>query len=300
MSVLRVLVGLPASGKSTFAKQLKEDEGYRVYSSDEYREHLGIDTPNNIVFDTITKDLKQGLSDGYNCIFDALNLGRKKRSATIKVLKDSMKRQGKDLKVYCDLFVVPVSTCIERNKARAEKHGVTDEVIIKKQAGFQCPWYTDGFNEIFVHPLNIDEMPYDRDVLDTFNQDNPHHSLSLGGHWKKAYKYIEQNYIFTENFPFLLEAIKYHDDGKILTKQFRDSRGNDTDIAHYYWHENVSSYLFLQWAYCLGIYENEGEYPLTDWGKLYVANLINWHMRPLSGQSIVIFLKKIKGFWVMK
>lgn len=294
MCELRILVGLPASGKSTYAK-IAEKEGYKVFSSDEYREKMEKDTPNFVVFEKLLYDLRKSLKPDGKYILDALNLSRKRRKGIISDIKDYYKRlTAREVVVYCDLFVVPVEECIRRNNSRENKHGVDDAVILDKQSAFQCPWYSDGFDEIFVHPFKMDKMTYNREAFDTFNQDNPHHSLSLGDHWKKAYKYIEQNYIFTENFPFLLEAIKYHDDGKFFTKKYTDSRGNSTDIAHYYRHENVGAYLFLQRAFCTTQFEQEDEYPLTEWGKLYVANLINWHMRPFEWVKYSNLLEKDK------
>ena len=41
-------------------------------------------------------------------------------------------------------------------------------------------------------------------------------------------------------------ACKYHDLGKSYTKTYLDVHGNFTDVAHYYGHQNVSSYLVLQ------------------------------------------------------
>ena len=289
--VLKILVGLPACGKSTFANKLRVEENYLVYSSDKYRGRLGVDAPNNVVFDTLMRDLKASLLAGNSCVFDALNLSRKRRKNIIRIVRDGFRKRGMTLRVECELFVVPTDICIERNNLRANKKDVTDSVIIGKQSCFETPWYSDGFDEIHVHPIRVENLNFNRDSLDEFGQDNPHHTLTLGGHWRKAHNYIAEKYIFTESYPFLLEAIKYHDDGKFFTKEFRESVGNATEVAHYYSHENVSAYLFLQRAFCLGIYESGTEYPLTDWGKLYVANLINWHMRPRLWSNEKVKLK---------
>jgi hypothetical protein len=41
---------------------------------------------------------------------------------------------------------------------------------------------------------------------------------------------------------YLSFPAKYHDIGKEATKAFFDMKGNATEIAHYYNHQNVSSY----------------------------------------------------------
>ena len=57
-----------------------------------------------------------------------------------------------------------------------------------------------------------------------------------------------------------------HDEGKVFTKSFYDARGNPSEEAHYYSHERCGAYNSL-------FYEMPCEH-------LYVAQLIQWHMRP--------------------
>ena len=59
-----------------------------------------------------------------------------------------------------------------------------------------------------------------------------------------------------------------HDCGKPFCKQFKDAKGNDCDITHYYGHENVRAYdaLFFQYS------------PYDD--ALMVSILVNLHIRP--------------------
>ena len=64
-------------------------------------------------------------------------------------------------------------------------------------------------------------------------------------------------------------AALYHDIGKRFTKQFKNSKGEDTDIAHYYQHHLVSAYdsmFYLRW--------------LDDYTMLNVVKYIQWHMQP--------------------
>ena len=68
-------------------------------------------------------------------------------------------------------------------------------------------------------------------------------------------------------------AAYYHDIGKVLTKDYHDSKGNKTEHAHYYGHENAGAYFMLSEGYFL-------------WGPEYgndfiikVATFINFHMR---------------------
>ena len=268
-----MLVGIPGSGKSTYAKELKS-KGYLIYSSDEARKETD-NTDNTVLFDALHKQILSDLKNGKDYVLYATNLGRKRRISFL----DQIGRTN--VKRVCDLFVAPPDICKERNRKREDNHGVTDEVIDRMVSFFQCPWYTDGFEEIHVHSYTGPfDMGYTREDLMAFSQDNSHHTLTVGEHEEKVYEYIKEKYIFTEHFPFLLAAAKYHDDGKYFTKQFIDSRGNPSEDAHYYQHDNVSSYLFLLRGFCLRQFDQPEEYTLTTWAILYVATLINLHMRP--------------------
>lgn len=274
MTEFRMEVGLPSSGKSRYAENMRQN-GYTVFSSDEMREKDGI-RDNDVIFRTLHAGIIGALKKGKSCILDATNLGRKKRFS----LLEQAKRAG--AATVCDLFVVPVPVLKERNRSRENTHGVTDEVIEQMLRRFECPWYSDGFDRIEVHAYDGGYTPeYTKEDLMSFVQDNPHHLLTVGEHEEEAYRYIRINHALTEHYPFLLEAARYHDDGKFFTKTFFNMKGERTETAHYYGHDNVGSYLFLLRAFCTDQYERPDEYPLTEWGKLYVATLIGMHMRPL-------------------
>lgn len=130
MSEFIMLVGLPASGKSTYAEKLKE-KGYHVHSSDEIREELTGDVnsqdKNTDVFSELHKRVKNDLKNGISCVYDATNMIIKRRKAFLDEIKkyDCMKT--------CILFVVPVDVCKERNSHRKRKvpdSGKTGEEIL--------------------------------------------------------------------------------------------------------------------------------------------------------------------------
>ena len=196
-------VGIPGSGKSTYVNKLKNKE-YTVYSSDDLRESDAF-ADNNELFSFIHKNILDNLRKGKNCVMDATNLGRKKRA---NFLKD-VKKTG--AKCICELFVTPVYVCKENNRKRANNHGVTDEVIDVIVKRFECPWYADGFDEINVHAYSPEVsdnkmLGYNHNDLYMFEQDNPHHTMTVGLHAEKAEEYILENRILTENYPFLLNA----------------------------------------------------------------------------------------------
>ena len=68
----------------------------------------------------------------------------------------------------------------------------------------------------------------------------------------------------------LLTAMLFHDCGKPFCKQFKNNKGEDTEIAHYYGHENYGAYIFISKLTFLDEDTNN---------LLEVANYIQWHMR---------------------
>jgi hypothetical protein len=72
-------------------------------------------------------------------------------------------------------------------------------------------------------------------------------------------------------------AALYHDIGKRFTKQFKNAKGEDTEIAHYFNHHLVSAYDTL--FYLMDLEEET---------LLNITNYIQWHMQPF-------FLKKEKS-----
>lgn len=66
MNKLYMMIGLPASGKSTIAKELSKSEDAVIVSSDEIRRELGDindQSQNTKVFEEVEKRLKQNIME---------------------------------------------------------------------------------------------------------------------------------------------------------------------------------------------------------------------------------------------
>lgn len=75
-------IGVPSSGKSTWARKRRED-GYVWLSSDEIRKRNGYNISNQEVFEQMFKESVQLLNLGLNVIYDATNLSMKRRKHLI-------------------------------------------------------------------------------------------------------------------------------------------------------------------------------------------------------------------------
>ena len=272
-SIFVMLVGLPGSGKSTYTKQFIEN-GYVIHSSDAIREELTGDANNqdinSKVFETLHKRVKQDLRDGKKVIYDATNISWKRRKAFLQELNNI-----KCWKV-CNVIATPFEICIKQNDMRDRK--VPHEVIDRMYRNFDIPYYNEGWDRINII-YTKDEWKtlygsWNQFIYDTmdFNQDNEHHTLTLGEHCLLTKKYIRdqlnKGLINFDKGMELLVAGALHDCGKPYTQTYINKKG-ETDVkAHYYEHEHIGSYNVLFYDTTL----------IKDLDKLDISALIRWHM----------------------
>lgn len=233
MNKLYMLIGLPASGKSTIAKELSKSEGAIIVSSDEIRQELLGDindqTQNGKVFEEVEKRIKEGLLNG-NVIYDATNINYKKRRAFLQKLNKM------EVEKIAVLVATPYEECLARNANRDRR--VPEEVIKRMYESFYIPQYYEGFDDIQIK-YNSDHIFF-FDDLEDIKQDNPHHTLTVLKHCLKVEEILKkQNKQL--NVPINI-AGKLHDIGKLKTKTFMNMKGETTNIAHFYNHEKVSAY----------------------------------------------------------
>lgn len=261
-----MMIGLPASGKSTIAREIAEKENAVVISTDKLRKELLNDensqADNNLVFKEAEKRLKENISNGKNVIFDATNINYKKR-------RDWLNRFNKyNVEKIAILVATPYEECLERNSKRKRK--VPEEVITRMYHNFYIPQYYEGFDDIQIK-YNSDYLFF-FDDLEDMSQDNPHHTLTVLNHCKKVEEILqEQNKHLSIPINF---AGRLHDIGKLKTKTFTNKRGETTDVAHFYDHEKVSAYDSLFYINLRSRVEMRKDMEFV----LETLNLIQWHM----------------------
>lgn len=268
---LITLIGIPASGKTKWAREDSHHEfpGAVVIESDEYRQRLygdpSIQGDNSKLFAIIHADILALLERDQTVIFDASNLIVKNR---LHLLQTVAKTKCYKMAI---VFATQMKICQVRNSNR--NRVVPAHVINRMRESFTCPQTQEGFDEI---RISYDYDPADYVLQDlfaemaTFEQDNPHHSMTLGNHVLKVVDAIG-----TTN-PMLYYAALLHDNGKRMTKVFRDARGNPSEIGHFYNHENCGAYEALFYLNEIGLSEEK---------IIYICNLIQFHMRPYDAKT---------------
>jgi predicted kinase len=125
---VKILIGIPGSGKSTYAKEfIKKNEGWVIISRDSFRymlKNVGYCEPKieSLITDLMNVTVVKSLSRNLNVILDNTHVKESYINEAIKLVEH-----------YADVeympFDVPLETCILRDKAREKTVG---EDVIKR------------------------------------------------------------------------------------------------------------------------------------------------------------------------
>lgn len=244
MATLNIMIGIPGSGKSNYAKNNLLKNNTEYLSSDDIRIELyGFEdqTHNDIVFETMKKRTLNALKEGKDVIYDATNLNKKRRNSII----NEARKLGVQIDAY--LCCTPINIILERNITRVERQLPWDKLVQMIQS-IESPMYYEGFDNIYLVDGGMYNDVYDYNFLikecSGYNQDNPHHYETLEKHIKAVTKKAEslgETLKLRNDAEILRQAARYHDFGKLYTKSFNDKKEHYV----YYGHDKVSTYLYL-------------------------------------------------------
>lgn len=116
MAKLLILKGLPASGKSTYARELIRDPDWRRVSRDDLRTMFNnydyANSDEKLVNVVYLEAVRVALKTGYNVVSDACNLDARSEKALRMIARDY------DADVEVKFFDVPLEECIARDSMR--------------------------------------------------------------------------------------------------------------------------------------------------------------------------------------
>ena len=261
-----MMIGVPASGKSSIAAKYAEQYDAVIVSSDAIRGDLygdeSVQGDPAKVFHIVHENVKNCLRKGCNVIMDATNINSKKRAVFLREIS----KVCPDCQKIAVVVVADKDACVSRDLLRERTVGY--EVIERMIANFQPPFFYEGWDVIHYH--NTDE-PVElwgiMEKAEVFDQCNHHHSMRLGSHMMVAATHIE-------NFVDYVAAY-FHDIGKLYCQTF-----DDEGEAHYYNHHHIGAYVWLCSDMCYDWMHNDRSY--SAW---WVAQLICWHMTPYQYKS---------------
>ena len=310
-----MLVGLPASGKSTFSEEIVEGRDDIVYlSSDAIREEIHgdetiQDDPSKI-FKLMEERTKQAFKDGKHVIYDATNISRKRRRGLLQQLPRDIHKTA----VY---FATDFEVIKQQNAQR--ERVVPQDVIDRMYKNMQIPIYSEGWNNIV---FKYDDLTLDNDLPKQFTdavragvllnregydlmnfmasyfdeffkindlpQDSKYHNFSVSRHIYYVYKHVLDNYETedeTEKELMLWTAL-LHDVGKRFCKSFFNRKGEEVRYANFIGHEHVGSQMAVPILKRMGF---------DDKFIHNVATLIQFHMYLLDAKANKDKLKRQVG-----
>ena len=151
---LLIMVGLPGSGKSTWAKRYTRGyPSYQIISTDDIRRQLYGDAAIQGEWRDIWRRVIQQLSEGYQAItqgqasgviYDATNVRRRHRREFVQTARRYGYRPV--VAVWMD---VPLATCLMRNRARSRQ--VPTEIIEKmyRQLTAAPPTQAEALDQVY-------------------------------------------------------------------------------------------------------------------------------------------------------
>lgn len=155
MAKLIVTIGIPASGKSTWAKTYnKHHKDSVIHSSDEIREEMrrggkSVGYSKNEHADVFAIMLQRTVNDlkkGHTVIYDATNLNKFKR---IQLL-DLIRKEVPHCLFECYHFLVSLDVALDRNALREGNAYVPEEVIFSMWRRTHQPVMSEGWDSITI------------------------------------------------------------------------------------------------------------------------------------------------------
>ncbi|MDO7907785.1 AAA family ATPase [Paenibacillus sp. JX-17] len=288
MSRIHMLVGMPGSGKSHYAKTLSKSRRAQIVSTDAVRQQLfGAESRQKnsyAVFNEAFRQIEQALSAGQEVIFDATNGDRSRRLQFLKRFHN----------VPVDGYIVDTPYDMSRDRIGQRKRRLDDRILTKYAKNMELPMKGEGFDQLHIvhtpQPVGLErselerllqQMP-DHDELFHhlagcayfaqmigFDQENPYHSRTLSRHTYAVLEYMNVFYEGEDLLAMQLAAL-FHDAGKPFCKVWKPARG----YYSYYGHEHISASMTCHALKELG-YDDEF--------VLDVAARVSLHMEILHG-----------------
>lgn len=150
---LWIMVGIPASGKSTFIATHDNffNERKAVISRDNVRfsmikEGDSYFSREKEVFNEFIRQIKISLEENFDTIVDATHINAGSRSKLLRALGDSLK----NIEINAIVIRTPLDVALERNSKREGLSLVPESAIRDMYSHFTIPTLDEGFDNIWI------------------------------------------------------------------------------------------------------------------------------------------------------
>lgn len=145
--MLYLLIGIPGSGKSTFAKRVMDEDTDVYISRDEVRFSIIKDKDQYFsregeVFREFINRIKKAEAEGKNVWIDATHINRGSRSKLLTALA----KRPEDFTIVW--MQTPFKVSFERNSKRQGRSRVPDDAMYRMRNQFQAPAAREGWQRI--------------------------------------------------------------------------------------------------------------------------------------------------------
>jgi predicted kinase len=183
MTTLAMLIGLPASGKSTFRSKYSAFDHF-VYSTDDIIEEIAKE--NNSTYSETFSDevvkaaieradeaLAVAVSANRYIVWDQTNLGMYKRQKALSMIPDHYNKLGY---VFLPPCLAEDFAELKRRLTSREGKSIPESVMIDMMDRYQMPTITEGFDDlVFVDPFeNHEYYRHIADIIADINDINTH------------------------------------------------------------------------------------------------------------------------------
>lgn len=261
---LSVMVGIPGSGKSTFAKKVHRDFPKAVYlESDAIREELfngkqGKEETKK-VFDEMFKRTIGSLKEGKDVIYDATNVSYKDRRRLLNSIPKGVHK-------CCYVVITPIDVCKGRNSDR--DNPVPNEAIDQMVKRFNYPLKSEGFDFIGTVDSNTEIRKIMNKSVGFHGEVKLEDLMEFikGKESIPAWKDLSDNQLAMKMFKALAK----------VTPEFHTIRGLAQDNPNHTF--SVSMHMFHAWKDVLrqrDEYEGTEGYESVEWDSLAVSALFH-------------------------
>ena len=285
---INILIWLPASGKSTYIKENKQEDDL-VLSSDEIRKEIFWDESsqedNWLVFDTLHKRLVAGMFKATKVIWiDATNITKKNRRKIINVIKWT---SIWEVEIIWIIFELPISELIKRDSEIDRV--VWEDVIMRMIWQYQPPKLEEWFKELILIDRDSWNCPKTfKTTLDLYwyleiikndsfiarmrdlEQNSYYHQETLSKHLELIEKQIEW-WEYNPNYKLLILLILFHDIWKFFTRKTK----RENLLARWYTEED---WIFKNKSWEIKEVSRPDDYQFL-WHEIMSANIYRFNFK---------------------